>query len=60
MKYNVWLLREDGTPSPFGPSPIFASGIVDAQKVAASTLAELQAQNALLGWSIKTVTEAEG
>jgi hypothetical protein len=27
MRYNVWLLREDGTPSPAGPSSITADGI---------------------------------
>jgi hypothetical protein len=58
MKYNVWLLREDKTLSPAGPSPIYASGIVDAQRVAAATLADLQDNGALIGWSIKTVTEA--
>ena len=57
MRYNVWLLREDGSPSPFGPSPITASGIVDAQRVAARTLSELQQAGALLGWSVHTVTE---
>jgi hypothetical protein len=57
MRYNVWLLREDGTPSPAGPSPITASGIVDAQRVAARTLAECQAAGVLTGWSIRTVTE---
>lgn len=24
MRYNVWLLREDGSPSPAGPSRITA------------------------------------
>jgi len=58
MRYNVWLLREDGSPSPAGPSAIGARGIVDAQRIAADTLAELQAAGALIGWSISTVTEA--
>jgi hypothetical protein len=58
MLYNVWLLREDGSPSPAGPSRITASGIVDAQRVALATLQELQAAGALTGWSVKTVTEA--
>jgi len=57
MRYNVWLLREDGTPSPVGPSQITASGIVDAQRVAQRTLDELQGVGALLGWSVHTVTE---
>jgi hypothetical protein len=57
MKYNVWLLREDGSPSPAGPYPLYASGIVDAQRKAQQTLAEIQAAGALLGWSVKTVTE---
>ena len=60
MKYNVWLLTDKGCLSPYGPSQITANGIVDAQKRAAATLTELQSQKALLGWSIKTVTEAEG
>ena len=58
MRYNVWLLREDGSPSPAGPSIIGACGIADAQRIAADTLAELQAAGALVGWSISTVTEA--
>ena len=58
MRYNVWLLREDGSPSPAGPSLITASGIVDAQRVAARTLVECQDAGALIGWTIKTVTEA--
>lgn len=57
MRYNVWLLREDGTPSPAGPSSITASGIVDAQRVAQQTLEELQMAGALVGWSVCTVTE---
>jgi hypothetical protein len=58
MRYNVWLNREDGTPSPAGPSLISASGIVDAQRHAAATLDELQQNGVLVGWSIRTVTEA--
>jgi hypothetical protein len=58
MRYNVWLLREDGTPSPAGPSQISASGIVAAQRLAQQTLDDLQQVGALVGWSIKTVTEA--
>lgn len=58
MRYNVWLLREDGTPSPAGPSQITASGIVDAQRIAERTLEELQEVGALVGWSVRTVTEA--
>ena len=58
MRYNVWLLREDGTPSPAGPSVSGANGIAEAQRIAADTLAELQAAGALIGWSVKTVTEA--
>ena len=58
MRYNVWLLREDGSPSPAGPSKITAHGIVDAQHKAQQTLNELQAAGALVGWSVKTVTEA--
>lgn len=57
MRYNVWLIREDGTPSPAGPSRITASGIVDAQQLAQQTLDDLQQAGALVGWSIKTVTE---
>jgi hypothetical protein len=59
MKYNVWLIREDGTPSPAGPSTINAGGIVTAQKLAQQTLEDLQAVGALVGWSVHTVTEAE-
>jgi hypothetical protein len=57
MRYNVWLLREDGKPSSAGPSSITAAGIVDAQRVAQQTLEELQAVGALVGWSVSTVTE---
>lgn len=57
MRYNVWLLREDGSPSPAGPSRITAQGLVDAQRVAQQTLEELQAAGALVGWSVNTVTE---
>lgn len=59
MRYNVWLIREDGTPSPAGPSQVSANGIVAAQKLAQQTLEELQALGALVGWSVRTVTEAE-
>jgi len=59
MRYNVWLIREDGTPSPAGPSRISANGIVAAQKLAQQTLEDLQAVGALVGWSVRTVTEAE-
>ena len=58
MRYNVWLLREDGSPSPVGPSQITASDLVSAQHLAAGTLEELQAEAVLIGWSVKTVTEA--
>ena len=37
MLYKVWLLKEDGRPS-MGPSQITASGLVDAQRIAAETL----------------------
>lgn len=57
MRYNVWLIREDGTPSPAGPSQISACGIVAAQRLAQQTLDDLQQVGALVGWSIKTVTE---
>jgi hypothetical protein len=57
MRYKVWLLREDGTPSPT-PSPITAGGIAEAQRQAQATLTELQQEGALVGWSIHTVTEA--
>lgn len=57
MKYNVWLLREDGTPSPAGPSPVYAGGIAEAQRRAVEILQELQAAGALLDWSVHTVTE---
>ena len=57
MKYNVFLLREDGSKSPYGPSCIWASGIVDAQKRAAEILADCQQDGALVGWSIHTVVE---
>jgi hypothetical protein len=57
MRYNVWLIREDGTPSPAGPSQISACGIVDAQRLAQQTLDDLQRVGALVGWTIKTVTE---
>jgi hypothetical protein len=56
MRYNVWLLREDGSPSPV-PSPIFAGGIVAAQRLAQQTLEDLQAEDVLVGWSVATVTE---
>jgi hypothetical protein len=59
MKYNVWLLTDSGKPAPAGPSPIHASDLVSAQRLAASTLAELQANHALIGWSVLTVTEAD-
>ncbi len=59
MRYNVWLIREDGSPSPAGPSKVNANGIVAAQKLAQQTLEELQALGALVGWSVRTVTEAE-
>jgi len=58
MQYNVWLIRQDGTPSPAGPSTVNANGIVAAQRLAQQTLEELQAAGALLGWSVRTVTEA--
>lgn len=58
MRYNVWLIREDGTPSPAGPSQVSANGIVAAQKLAQQTLKDLQAVGALVGWSVRTVTEA--
>ena len=58
MKYHVWFLTERGTPSQAGPSPIYAAGLVEAQRKAAYTLAELQQEDALVGWSIVTVTEA--
>jgi len=57
VKYNVWLLREDGSKSPAGPSVIWAPGLVEAQKRAAEILADCQSNGALLGWSIHTVTE---
>ena len=57
MRYNVWFTTEKGTPSTAGPSPVYASGLVEAQRKAADTLAELQERNALVGWSIVTVTE---
>jgi hypothetical protein len=57
MRYKVWLLREDGTPS-MTPSPITANGIAAAQRQAQATLEELQREGALIGWSIKTVTES--
>ena len=58
MRYNVWLLREDGKPSPAGPSTVTAPNLVNAQRVAQETLEELQAVGALVGWSVSTVTEA--
>ena len=57
MRYNVWLYREDGSPSPV-PSPLYAGGIVAAQRLAQLTLEEVQAEGALVGWSVATVTEA--
>jgi hypothetical protein len=57
MRYHVWFTTEKGTPSMAGPSPVYASGLVEAQRKAADTLAELQERNALVGWSIVTVTE---
>jgi len=58
MRYFVWLLREDGTPSPAGPSLITACGLVDAQRLAHRTLEDVQSAGALIGWSVHTVTEA--
>jgi hypothetical protein len=58
MRYHVWFTTEKGTPSTAGPSPVYASGLVEAQRKAADTLAELQERNALVGWSTMTVTEA--
>ena len=58
MKYNVFFLREDGSPSPHGPSPIDAAGIVDAQRIAQLTLEDLQDSGMMDGWSIYTVIEA--
>ena len=57
MRYNVWMLKEDGRPS-MGPSQITASGLVEAQKTAAVILRECQDNGALINWTIKTVTEA--
>ena len=57
MKYNVWLTRHDGTLSPFNPSPVTASGLVEAQRKAQQTLEECQASGALVGWNVSTVTE---
>ena len=59
MKYNIWLLTDEGRPSPYGPSTIWAAGIVDAQRKASDTLATLQSEGLLAGWAIRTVTEAE-
>ena len=56
MKYNVWLLKENGLPS-LSPSVISANGIVHAQNIALSMLRELNEKNCLIGWSIQTVTE---
>ena len=58
MQYNVWLNREDGTASPAGPSTVYAAGLVAAQHKAQQTLETLQKANALVGWTIRTVTEA--
>jgi len=58
MKYNVWFLTQHGRPS-MGPSQVVASGIVEAQRVAQSTLTELQSAGALTGWTIQTVTEIQ-
>jgi hypothetical protein len=57
MRYNVWLLKEDGRPS-MGPSQITASGLVEAQRLALATLQDLQSDGALIDWTIQTVTEA--
>jgi hypothetical protein len=57
MRYHVWLLKEDGRPS-MGPSQITASGPVEAQKLALATLQDLQADGALINWTVQTVTEA--
>lgn len=58
MVYNVWLNTEQGEPSPYGPSKIYAPTLPDAQRKAAATLETLQQEGALLGWSVVTVTEA--
>ena len=57
MRFNVWLLREDNSPSPFGPSQITSPCLVTAQRLAAETLQELQRDGALVNWSIHTITE---
>ena len=57
MKFNVFLLREDGSKSPANPSVIWAPDLVTAQKRAAQTLEDCQKDGALLGWSIYTVVE---
>ena len=57
MRYHVWLTRQDGTLSPFNPSPLTASGLVEAQRKAQQTLEECQASGALVGWGVSTVTE---
>jgi len=57
MKYAAWLRTADGKPSPFGPSPLYADGIVAAQRKAAAILAELQEAGALEGWTLHTVTD---
>ena len=57
MRYNVWLLKEDGRPS-MGPSQITAPGLVEAQKLALATLQDLQTNGALINWTVQTVTEA--
>jgi hypothetical protein len=58
MRFNVWLLREDDSPSPLGPSQITSPYLVTAQRLAAETLQELQRDGALVNWSIQTITEA--
>jgi hypothetical protein len=58
MKYHVFFTREDGLPSPHGPSPVYAGGIVEAQRLAQLTLEDLQDSGIMDGWSIYTVVEA--
>ena len=58
MIYHVFLNKPCGEPSPFGPSKIYASGLVDAQRKAEATLQGCHRDKALLGWTIHTGVEA--
>lgn len=52
MKYRVFFDQA------VKPCTIQANGIVHAQQVADATLKDMQREGKMLGWTIKTVVEA--